>query len=193
LTKEKDDKHTISFFSHRGGRGKSTFAANLAVQISERSYKTLLIDMDIHAPQLQFIFKTEPSHYINDVFSSRISSVSKNKSLKLKDAVTKTNFSNLDIIYAFSKMSTLSAVILTAWLVLVALVDGPLKAVLLGRGAPVPMLVIFLGAIGGFISLGFLGLFIGAVVLSVGYKLFEVWLQEDARSVSTAEVSESAK
>ncbi|MFN2253962.1 MAG: hypothetical protein ACK2U6_06940 [Candidatus Promineifilaceae bacterium] len=38
------------------------------------------------------------------------------------------------------------------------------------------MLVIFLGAIGGFIAIGFLGLFIGAVVLSVGYKLFEAWM-----------------
>jgi predicted PurR-regulated permease PerM len=75
------------------------------------------------------------------------------------------------IIYAFSKMSTLTAVMLTVWLVLLAISDGPLKAVLMGRGSSVPMLVIFLGAIGGFISFGFLGLFIGAVILSVGYKL----------------------
>lgn len=85
------------------------------------------------------------------------------------------------IIYAFAKMSTLKAVLLTIWLLLVALADGPVKAVLLGRGAAVPMLVIFLGAIGGFVSFGFLGLFIGAVVLSVGYRLFETWLQEEAR------------
>ncbi len=81
------------------------------------------------------------------------------------------------IIYAFSEMSTLTAVILTVWLVLVTIADGPLKAVLLGKGAPVPMTVIFLGAIGGFIAFGFLGLFIGAVILSVGYKLFELWLK----------------
>ncbi|MGA9535626.1 MAG: AI-2E family transporter [Desulfobacterales bacterium] len=93
------------------------------------------------------------------------------------------------IIYAFLKMSTLTAVILTVWLVLVALSDGPLKAVLLGRGASVPMLVIFLGAIGGFISFGFLGLFIGSVILSVGYKLLEVWLQEDTQSVPVVETS----
>ena len=55
-----------------------------------------------------------------------------------------------------------------------------MKAVLLGRGAMVPMPVIFLGAIGGFMAIGFLGLFIGAVVLSVGYKLFDSWLQEEA-------------
>jgi predicted PurR-regulated permease PerM len=51
------------------------------------------------------------------------------------------------------------------------------------------MLVIFLGAIGGFISFGFLGLFIGAVILSVGYKLFEAWLQEDGDAIPAAEAS----
>jgi predicted PurR-regulated permease PerM len=87
------------------------------------------------------------------------------------------------IIYAFLKMSTLMAVILIVWLVLAALSVGPLKAVLLGRGASVPLVMIFLGAIGGYISFGFLGPFIGAVILSVGYKLLEVWLQEDTQSV----------
>jgi len=93
------------------------------------------------------------------------------------------------IIYAFSKMSTLTAIMLTVWLVLLTISDGPLKAFLMGRGASVPMLVIFLGAIGGFISFGFLGLFIGAVILSVGYKLLEVWLQVDTQSLPVAEAS----
>lgn len=84
------------------------------------------------------------------------------------------------IIYAFYTMGKLPAGLLTVWLVLVTASDGPMKAVIFGRGASVPMLVIFLGAIGGFIAIGFLGLFIGAVVLSVGYKLFEKWLQDDA-------------
>jgi predicted PurR-regulated permease PerM len=35
---------------------------------------------------------------------------------------------------------------------------------------------VFLGAIGGFIAMGIIGLFIGAIVLSVGYKLFLAWL-----------------
>jgi hypothetical protein len=43
--------------------------------------------------------------------------------------------------------------------------------------------------IGGFISFGFLGLFIGAVILSVGYKLLEVWLQEDAQPLPVVEAS----
>jgi predicted PurR-regulated permease PerM len=57
--------------------------------------------------------------------------------------------------------------------------DNFLKPILLGRGAPVPMLVVFLGAIGGFIVRGFIGLFLGAVVLSVGYKLFTAWMADN--------------
>ena len=40
------------------------------------------------------------------------------------------------------------------------------------------MLVIFLGAIGGCPAMGFLGLFVGAVILSIGFKLFRVWLDD---------------
>jgi predicted PurR-regulated permease PerM len=55
--------------------------------------------------------------------------------------------------------------------------DNVLKPVLLGRGAAVPMAVVFLGAIGGFVAMGIIGLFVGAIVLSVGYKLFLAWIE----------------
>jgi predicted PurR-regulated permease PerM len=42
---------------------------------------------------------------------------------------------------------------------------------LLGRSVDVPMLVIFVGAIADFFSSGIIGLFLGAVVLALGYKL----------------------
>jgi predicted PurR-regulated permease PerM len=54
--------------------------------------------------------------------------------------------------------------------------DNFLKPILLGRGAAVPTVVVFLGAIGGFLAMGLIGLFVGAVILSVGYKLFLAWL-----------------
>jgi predicted PurR-regulated permease PerM len=38
--------------------------------------------------------------------------------------------------------------------------------------------VVFLGAIGGFLAMGIIGLFVGAIVMSVGYKLFLAWLDE---------------
>ena len=48
---------------------------------------------------------------------------------------------------------------------------------LLGRGVDVPMLVIFLGSIGGMLTMGIVGLFIGAVVLALGYKLLQGWMK----------------
>ena len=80
------------------------------------------------------------------------------------------------MIYMFSAADTLTAVLLAIWLVITLISDNILKPLLLGRGAPAPMLVVFLGAIGGFITSGFLGLFLGAVILTIGYKLFRTWL-----------------
>jgi predicted PurR-regulated permease PerM len=70
------------------------------------------------------------------------------------------------------------AIIFLIWCVIVALVDNVLKPLLLGRGVAVPIVVVFLGAIGGFLALGIIGLFVGAIVLSVGYKLFLAWINE---------------
>jgi predicted PurR-regulated permease PerM len=80
------------------------------------------------------------------------------------------------IIYMFYQADTITAVFLAVWLGVITISDNFLKPILLGKGAPAPMLVIFLGAIGGFITMGFIGLFIGAVVLSVGYMLFVTWM-----------------
>jgi predicted PurR-regulated permease PerM len=80
------------------------------------------------------------------------------------------------IIYAWAAMDTLPAVLLTIWMLITMVSDNVLKPILLGRGASVPMLVIFLGAIGGFMLSGFIGLFTGAVVLSIGYTLMQEWM-----------------
>jgi predicted PurR-regulated permease PerM len=79
-------------------------------------------------------------------------------------------------IYMFFHSSTLTATLLAVWLAITLVADNVIKPILLGRGAPAPMLVIFLGSIGGFMSYGFLGLFLGAVILSIMYKLFLGWL-----------------
>ncbi|MBC8486393.1 MAG: AI-2E family transporter [Bacteroidetes bacterium] len=79
-------------------------------------------------------------------------------------------------IYMFVTGDFLTALLITIWMVLISLVDNLIKPILLGRKAPVPMFVVFIGAIGGFISSGIIGLFVGAVVMSLGYKLFILWL-----------------
>jgi predicted PurR-regulated permease PerM len=83
------------------------------------------------------------------------------------------------VIYLFSTADTVTAVGFLIWAILVAPVDNILKPILLGRGVDVPMLVIFVGAIGGFLNAGIIGLFVGAVVLALGYKLFLAWLSQD--------------
>jgi predicted PurR-regulated permease PerM len=95
------------------------------------------------------------------------------------------------VIYVFATMGTAKAVAFLIWCIVVALMDNVLKPVLLGRGVPVPILVIFLGAIGGFMAMGIIGLFVGAIVLSVGFKLFLAWLDEDIASAPTASPGES--
>jgi len=80
------------------------------------------------------------------------------------------------VIYLFATISTVPAVLWTIYLLLAGLSDNVLKPILLGKGAPVPMLVIFLGVIGGFILSGFIGLFTGAIILSLGYKLLVAWI-----------------
>ena len=81
------------------------------------------------------------------------------------------------MIYVFAIASTAKAVIFLIWCIIVGLMDNVLKPLLLGRGVAVPIAVVFLGAIGGFVAMGIIGLFVGAIVLSVGYKLFLAWLE----------------
>jgi predicted PurR-regulated permease PerM len=82
-------------------------------------------------------------------------------------------------VYVFYTGNTLTAVVFAVWCILVGLIDNILKPLLMGRGVDVPMLVIFIGAIGGFIAYGIFGLFAGAFVFALSYKLFLSWLNED--------------
>jgi predicted PurR-regulated permease PerM len=90
------------------------------------------------------------------------------------------------VIYVFAIASTTKAVVFLVWCIIVALMDNVLKPMLLGRGVEVPIAVVFLGAIGGFMAMGIIGLFVGAIVLSVGYTLFLAWLEgaEAAKQVA---------
>jgi predicted PurR-regulated permease PerM len=80
--------------------------------------------------------------------------------------------------------STLVTILFLGWSIAVGLLDNILKPLLLGRGVDVPMAVIFIGAIGGFLASGLVGLFIGSVILVLGYRLFLLWLDDDASPAS---------
>jgi len=80
--------------------------------------------------------------------------------------------------YVFSVAETTPAVIFLIYCLIVSGSDGFLKPLFLGRGMSTPMLVILLGAIGGMMMSGIIGLFVGAIVLALGYELFMKWLNE---------------
>ena len=84
------------------------------------------------------------------------------------------------IIYLFAFMDPLPAVLWTLYFLVMGMIDNILKPMLMGKGASVPMLVIFLGALGGFMAFGFIGLFLGSIVLSLAYKLYLTWVNPEA-------------
>jgi len=93
------------------------------------------------------------------------------------------------IVYVFSVESTTVAVIFMIWSLLVAFSDIVLKPLLLGRGVEAPMLVILLGAIGGMLMSGIIGLFVGAVVLALGYTLLVAWLKSGEAEPDEADMA----
>jgi len=89
------------------------------------------------------------------------------------------------MIYVIATGDTFTVVAFLIWSLLISPLDNILKPILLGRGAVVPMAIIFIGAIGGFIQSGLVGLFTGAIIFSVGYKLFQFWLDENKPETNT--------
>lgn len=82
--------------------------------------------------------------------------------------------------WVFSVAEPVPATIFLVYSIIVSVSDAFLKPMLLGRGLDTPMLVILIGAIGGAIAMGIVGLFIGAVILALGYELLVTWMAPDA-------------
>lgn len=76
--------------------------------------------------------------------------------------------------------STVFNIIFTVYFLIAGISDNFLKPLLLGRGVKAPMPVILIGALGGMVVDGFIGLFLGAVLLALGYQIFMGWVAEDA-------------
>jgi len=74
--------------------------------------------------------------------------------------------------------STVMNVVWTVYLLVAGMADNVLKPLLLGRGVDAPMPIILLGALGGMVSAGLIGLFVGAVILALGYVIFMEWVAE---------------
>jgi predicted PurR-regulated permease PerM len=93
------------------------------------------------------------------------------------------------VLYAFASFPTSHAVIFLIWCAFVGVIDNVLKPILLGRSSKVPMLVVFVGVLGGFMVMRIIGLFVGAIILSVGYKLLIAWLDAGIPSTDRASTS----
>jgi predicted PurR-regulated permease PerM len=86
------------------------------------------------------------------------------------------------LIWAWIQMPTPQALLVTAYMVPVSVIDNVLKPMLMGKGLPTPMLVILMGVIGGTISYGLIGLFLGPIVLAVFYELIVYWVAAETEA-----------
>lgn len=80
------------------------------------------------------------------------------------------------IIYVFAHSETWVAIIFAVYAIIVGSLDNILKPILLGRGLKVPMPVILIGAIGGMILHGIIGLFVGPVILALAWQFIQEWM-----------------
>jgi predicted PurR-regulated permease PerM len=82
------------------------------------------------------------------------------------------------IIWSWTTMETTSALLFTAYMIPVNLLDNILRPLVMARGLNTPMLVILIGVIGGTVSYGINGLFLGPIVLAVIWELLTAWVRD---------------
>jgi predicted PurR-regulated permease PerM len=93
------------------------------------------------------------------------------------------------IIWSWTVLDTTSALIFTAYMVPVTLLDNVLRPIVMAHGLTTPPLVIFVGVIGGTIAHGIIGLFVGPIVLAVGWELLVAWIRDGRIASATASVN----
>ena len=89
------------------------------------------------------------------------------------------------IIWIWTAKDVGSAILITIYLVLVGLSDNALKPMLMGRGLSTPVLVIFMGVLGGTLAHGIVGLFVGPIILAVAWELLMAWSRGDPANAVT--------
>ncbi len=87
--------------------------------------------------------------------------------------------------------ATAATIIFGIYTFVAGMVDNVLKPLLLGRGVAVPMPVVLVGALGGMIASGIIGLFIGPVMLAVAYQLFWQWINDQPAIEAASDTSQS--
>ena len=80
------------------------------------------------------------------------------------------------VIWIWMTKDVTMALPVTLYLILVGLIDNVLKPLFMGRGLTTPLPVIFVGLLGGTLAHGIVGLFIGPIILAVGWDLMTAWV-----------------
>jgi len=86
------------------------------------------------------------------------------------------------IIWIWTAKDIGTAVLITIYLVVVGLSDNALRPLLMSRGLSTPVLVIFMGVLGGTLAHGIVGLFVGPIILAVAWELLMAWSREETSS-----------
>src|ERR687897_1277579 len=81
------------------------------------------------------------------------------------------------MIYLFWNAETPTAILFTAWSIPVMLIDNVLKPLLMRSSVDVPTVIILIGVIGGLLAYGLIGVFLGPVIIALGYELFRAWVR----------------
>ena len=91
------------------------------------------------------------------------------------------------VIWLYWTGNTVWGTVLLVFAIVAGTIDNVVRPILIRMGADLPLLLIFAGVIGGLISLGLIGIFVGPVVLAVAYKLLQDWLNDERPSAVPAE------
>jgi predicted PurR-regulated permease PerM len=83
------------------------------------------------------------------------------------------------IIWKFYNGDILWGCVLLAFMLVAGTIDNVLRPILIRKGADLPLLLIFAGVIGGIVSFGIMGIFVGPVILAVTYALLKEWVGEE--------------
>jgi len=80
------------------------------------------------------------------------------------------------VIWLYYSGETAWGTVLLVLAIFVSTIDNFLRPLLIRMGADLPLFLIFAGVIGGLVSFGVVGLFVGPVVLAIAYRLLDVWV-----------------
>jgi predicted PurR-regulated permease PerM len=99
----------------------------------------------------------------------------------------------LAVVWTYWSVGTGWGTFLLIWTLVVGGMDNILRPFLIKRGADIPLLLIFIGVVGGLIAFGIIGLFVGPVVLAVAHKLLTAWVDEEIADPAPPSLQESSQ